>query len=132
MRKRIKHFLHLDKNRAPGSTRASTSPANANPSSSAPSNAKQTAWAGFKTFLKLLNASADAFGPLKSAVGGISQCIEIFEVYSISYLGTSSTHRPFARRRRPKVATTSERYELNSIRYSRNSLDSGMNLRHQQ
>jgi hypothetical protein len=38
------------------------------------------AWSGVKTFLGLLNESADAFGPLKSAVGGIVRCIEIYEV----------------------------------------------------
>ncbi|KAF8594416.1 hypothetical protein BDV93DRAFT_529331 [Ceratobasidium sp. AG-I] len=40
---------------------------------------KGTAWSGLKTLLELLNESADAFGPLKSAVGGISKCIEIYE-----------------------------------------------------
>ncbi|KAF8595115.1 hypothetical protein BDV93DRAFT_528918 [Ceratobasidium sp. AG-I] len=40
---------------------------------------KGTAWSGLKTLLELLNESADAFGPLKSAVGGISRCIEIYE-----------------------------------------------------
>ncbi|QRV96187.1 WD repeat-containing protein [Ceratobasidium sp. AG-Ba] len=39
----------------------------------------QTVWAGVKTLLAVLDASSDAFGPLKSAVGGINKCIEIFE-----------------------------------------------------
>ena len=43
-------------------------------------SANDTAWSGLKTLLDLLNASADAFGPLKSAVGGISECINIYEV----------------------------------------------------
>ncbi|KAG8700252.1 hypothetical protein FRC09_006088, partial [Ceratobasidium sp. 395] len=40
---------------------------------------KHTAWSGLTAFLGVLNRSADAFGPLKSAVSGFSQCIEIFE-----------------------------------------------------
>ncbi|QRV81749.1 Notchless protein [Ceratobasidium sp. AG-Ba] len=39
----------------------------------------QTVWAGVKTLLAVLDAASDAFGPLKSAVGGINKCIEIFE-----------------------------------------------------
>jgi hypothetical protein len=50
------------------------------PASNTTQSAKHTAWAGLKILLGLLNESADAFGPLKSAVGGISRCIEIFEV----------------------------------------------------
>ncbi|KAF8600493.1 hypothetical protein BDV93DRAFT_510821 [Ceratobasidium sp. AG-I] len=42
-------------------------------------SAKSTTWSGLKTLLDLLNASADAFGPLKSAVGGILECINIYE-----------------------------------------------------
>ncbi|KAG8711287.1 hypothetical protein FRC09_020684 [Ceratobasidium sp. 395] len=38
------------------------------------------AWSGLKTLLGVLNRSADAFGPLKSAFDGFSRCIEIFEV----------------------------------------------------
>jgi hypothetical protein len=52
------------------------------PSQSVLQNVKHTTWSGLKTFLGLLNESADAFGPLKSAVGGINRCIEIFEVRS--------------------------------------------------
>lgn len=43
-------------------------------------HAKSTAWAGLKTLLKVLESSADAFGPLKSAIGGLNQCIDIYEV----------------------------------------------------
>jgi hypothetical protein len=41
---------------------------------------QQTAWSGLKVFLGLLSESADGFEPLKSAVGGINRCIEIYEV----------------------------------------------------
>ncbi|KAF8601236.1 hypothetical protein BDV93DRAFT_585628, partial [Ceratobasidium sp. AG-I] len=40
---------------------------------------KSTAWSGLKTLFGLLNQSADAFPPLKSAIGGILGCIEIYE-----------------------------------------------------
>ncbi|KAF8601696.1 hypothetical protein BDV93DRAFT_231182 [Ceratobasidium sp. AG-I] len=43
-------------------------------------SAKSMAWSGLKTLLDLLSASADAFEPLRSAVGGISECINIYEV----------------------------------------------------
>lgn len=43
-------------------------------------HAKSTAWAGLKTLLKVLESSSDAFGPLKSAIGGLNQCIDIYEV----------------------------------------------------
>lgn len=42
--------------------------------------AKSTAWSGLKTLLKVVDASADVFPPLKSAVCGLDQCIDIFEV----------------------------------------------------
>ncbi|KAG9119790.1 hypothetical protein FRC07_005015, partial [Ceratobasidium sp. 392] len=38
-----------------------------------------TSWAGFKTLLDALKECSDAFGPLKAAIYGLSQCIEIFE-----------------------------------------------------
>lgn len=41
---------------------------------------KSTAWAGLKTLLKVVHASTNVFPPLKSAVGGLHRCIEIFEV----------------------------------------------------
>jgi hypothetical protein len=41
---------------------------------------KQAAWAGLKTFLGILNAAADAFGPLKLAVDELVECIDLFEV----------------------------------------------------
>lgn len=49
-------------------------------SSVAERSRRKTAWSGLKTLIELLNASADAFGPLKSAVGGISKFIEINDV----------------------------------------------------
>ncbi|QRV94656.1 Vegetative incompatibility protein HET-E-1 [Ceratobasidium sp. AG-Ba] len=36
-------------------------------------------WSGLKAFLGVVQASADAFGPLKSATEGLSRCIELFE-----------------------------------------------------
>ncbi|KAF8601281.1 hypothetical protein BDV93DRAFT_510197 [Ceratobasidium sp. AG-I] len=54
-----------------GSSSVSTAP------SVAERSGTNTAWSGLKTLIELLNASADAFGPLKSAVGGISKFIEI-------------------------------------------------------
>jgi hypothetical protein len=59
-------------------------PFGAHPTLPTPSNTKQTARAGFKAFLKIVNASVDAFGPLKAAVGGRSQCVKLFEVRSIT------------------------------------------------
>jgi hypothetical protein len=60
---------------------ANKTPAKPNPvQSTSPNTTKETAWAGLKTFLGLLNESSDAFGSLKSAIGGINGCIEIFEV----------------------------------------------------
>lgn len=50
------------------------------PAPSPERSAKNAAWAALKTSLGLLQESAKAFGPLKTAVGGISGCIEIFEV----------------------------------------------------
>ena len=38
------------------------------------------AWSGLETALRLLNKSADAFPPLKSAVGGLLACIDLAEV----------------------------------------------------
>ncbi|KAG8713817.1 hypothetical protein FRC08_012765 [Ceratobasidium sp. 394] len=42
-------------------------------------SAGNTTWAGFKTLHGVLKGSSDAFGPLKSAVGGLSRCIETVE-----------------------------------------------------
>ncbi|KAF8593782.1 hypothetical protein BDV93DRAFT_582463, partial [Ceratobasidium sp. AG-I] len=60
---------------APAIITSTTSPTSPDPER----GGKSTAWSGLKTLLGLLNESADAFGPLKSAVGGISRCIEIYE-----------------------------------------------------
>ena len=49
--------------------------------------AKRVAWNGLKAALGLLEKSADAFHPLKSAVGGLVTCLDLFEVgYSIRFL----------------------------------------------
>ncbi|KAF8601240.1 hypothetical protein BDV93DRAFT_510167 [Ceratobasidium sp. AG-I] len=42
-------------------------------------SAKSTTWSGLKTLLDLLNVCSDAFGPFKSAVGGISKLIDIYD-----------------------------------------------------
>ncbi|KAG9119925.1 hypothetical protein FRC07_004817, partial [Ceratobasidium sp. 392] len=44
---------------------------------------KTTAWSGLKTLLGVLDASADAFGPLKSAVGELLNCIDVYEKQAI-------------------------------------------------
>ncbi|KAH7310388.1 hypothetical protein B0J17DRAFT_711327 [Rhizoctonia solani] len=36
-------------------------------------------WTGAKLLLQVVNASADVFPPLKSAVGGLNECINIYE-----------------------------------------------------
>ncbi|KAF8594427.1 hypothetical protein BDV93DRAFT_579801 [Ceratobasidium sp. AG-I] len=48
-------------------------------SSGAERSGKNMAWSGLKALIRLLNKSAEAFGPLKSAIGEISRCIEIYE-----------------------------------------------------
>lgn len=59
-------------------------PASPDPSQTMHSNEetkmKLMAWSGLKVLLKVLDASGDVFPPLKSAVGGLNQCIDIFEV----------------------------------------------------
>jgi hypothetical protein len=54
-------------------------------------NAKIIAWSGLKAFGEVLRSGASTLGPLKTAVEGISGCIELFEVrvpitYLISYM----------------------------------------------
>ncbi|KEP48657.1 vegetative incompatibility protein HET-E-1, partial [Rhizoctonia solani 123E] len=44
-----------------------------------PSGTASIAWSGVKTLLAVLESSSDAFGPLKSAVGGFNKCINIYE-----------------------------------------------------
>ncbi|KAG9089441.1 hypothetical protein FS749_001324, partial [Ceratobasidium sp. UAMH 11750] len=73
----------------PGATVSPVPPAgdtqssNLAPAGSTPAAAKQsfkdTAWAGLKTLLGVLNESVDAFPPLKSAIGGLVRCIEIYD-----------------------------------------------------
>ncbi|KAG9100798.1 hypothetical protein FS749_012731 [Ceratobasidium sp. UAMH 11750] len=43
---------------------------------------KRNGWTGLKKFTALVDRSADAFGPLKSAVDGILGCIDLFETES--------------------------------------------------
>ncbi|QRV81757.1 Vegetative incompatibility protein HET-E-1 [Ceratobasidium sp. AG-Ba] len=49
-------------------------------------------WTGVKTLLSTLEESAAAFGPLKSAISGINNCIDIFEMQA-------STREDYARLR---------------------------------
>ncbi|KAG9122010.1 hypothetical protein FRC07_001789, partial [Ceratobasidium sp. 392] len=53
------------------------------PTASEPGRSKRAlkgaAWSGLNTLIDVLNESTDAFGPLKSAFGGLSRCIEIYE-----------------------------------------------------
>ncbi|KAF8598381.1 hypothetical protein BDV93DRAFT_512595 [Ceratobasidium sp. AG-I] len=49
------------------------------PAPSGERRGNKAAWAALKTSLGLLYESANAFGSLKSVIGGISQCIDIFE-----------------------------------------------------
>ncbi|KDN34024.1 hypothetical protein RSAG8_12885, partial [Rhizoctonia solani AG-8 WAC10335] len=44
-----------------------------------PSGMASTAWSGARTLLAVLESSADSFGPLKSAVGGLDKCIDSYE-----------------------------------------------------
>ncbi|KDN36145.1 hypothetical protein RSAG8_11026, partial [Rhizoctonia solani AG-8 WAC10335] len=37
------------------------------------------AWSGVKALNKVLESSSDVFGPLKSAIGGLNKCIDIYE-----------------------------------------------------
>lgn len=73
-------------NNSPGPGPVAVNPVSSSPGPSdppAPSterSAKKTAWGALKTSLGLLQESADAFGPLKSAMGGLNRCIAIFEV----------------------------------------------------
>ncbi|KAG8780842.1 hypothetical protein FRC12_022524 [Ceratobasidium sp. 428] len=50
---------------------------------------KHTAWGGLKTLLNVLSNNTGAFAPLKSAFGGLWNCVEIFEV-SIKNMTDSS------------------------------------------
>ncbi|KAG8703953.1 hypothetical protein FRC09_003852 [Ceratobasidium sp. 395] len=59
--------------------RLDTPPAVPNLHEREPRDVKDTVWCGVTTLLGVLKESSDAFGPLKSAVGGLSRCIEIFE-----------------------------------------------------
>ncbi|CAE6404770.1 unnamed protein product [Rhizoctonia solani] len=44
-----------------------------------PSRTASTAWAGAKTLLAILESSANAFGPLKSAISRLNRCFDIHE-----------------------------------------------------
>lgn len=76
---------------------------------------KSTAWAGLKTLLKVLDASADIFPPLKSAVGGLNQCIDIFEVFYPCRLFSSCTSSLF------NVNRVSRRGAKTMLNYGRGS-----------
>ncbi|KAJ1305539.1 hypothetical protein OPQ81_000544 [Rhizoctonia solani] len=49
------------------------------PQSKHPTGKGSMAWSGIGTLLAVLESSADAFGPLKSAIGGLNKCIGIYE-----------------------------------------------------
>ncbi|KAG8749219.1 hypothetical protein FRC11_011521, partial [Ceratobasidium sp. 423] len=57
----------------------SNQPSSPTPAANSPPEKESIAWSGVKTLLQVLESSADAFGPLKSAVGGLNKCIDIFE-----------------------------------------------------
>lgn len=46
---------------------------------------QKTIWNGLKKILKILELSADAFGPLGLAIDQMSQCVHIFEVPTLTY-----------------------------------------------
>jgi hypothetical protein len=52
---------------------------------------EHTSWAGLKTFAGVLKGSADVFGPLKSAVDAISECVQVYEVRTSIHLATDPT-----------------------------------------
>jgi hypothetical protein len=58
----------------------SSSPENSKPSGSVPQSAKNIAWEGIKTTLRVVKESGDAFPPLKSTAGGLLALIDLFEV----------------------------------------------------
>jgi hypothetical protein len=49
-------------------------------------NSTKMAWPGLTALCQVLKASASTFGPLKSALEGISGCVEIFEVRQLVHL----------------------------------------------
>lgn len=57
-----------------GSLRAANNP------SIAERSGKHIAWSGLKTLMEILNNSADAFPPLKSAIGGILTFVKVYDV----------------------------------------------------
>lgn len=48
---------------------------------------RKTAWAGLQRLMMILESSADAFGPLKLAIDGLSQCVDVFEVCALAWIG---------------------------------------------
>ncbi|KAG9092173.1 hypothetical protein FRC07_011716, partial [Ceratobasidium sp. 392] len=42
-------------------------------------SSERSAWTGLEKLVRTMSISASAFGPLKSAVDGLSTCVEIFE-----------------------------------------------------
>jgi hypothetical protein len=57
-----------------------------NPPAAIEKNSTKMAWSGLTALGQVLKASASTFGPLKSALEGISGCVEIFEVCQLVYL----------------------------------------------
>ncbi|KAG8699350.1 hypothetical protein FRC11_013759, partial [Ceratobasidium sp. 423] len=49
------------------------------PGVNSPPGKESIVWSGVKTLLQVLEGSADAFGPLKLAIGGLNKCIDIYE-----------------------------------------------------
>ncbi|KAG8795045.1 hypothetical protein FRC12_018596 [Ceratobasidium sp. 428] len=64
---------------APVTVPESQTEANLVPSRETNTSKLHTAWSGLRSLLNVLDKSADAFEPLKSAVGGLVACLEIYE-----------------------------------------------------
>ncbi|KDN36607.1 hypothetical protein RSAG8_10710, partial [Rhizoctonia solani AG-8 WAC10335] len=58
---------------------ANNEPAASSPEANNQPAKSSVAWSGVKTLLKALESSSDAFGPLKSAIGGLNKCIDIYD-----------------------------------------------------
>ncbi|QRV97633.1 Vegetative incompatibility protein HET-E-1 [Ceratobasidium sp. AG-Ba] len=65
----------------PSDLNATTAPSSSNRTDEMKDNkwTRKLAWNGLRTFLRVLEKSADVFGPLKSAAERLSQCAELFE-----------------------------------------------------
>ncbi|KAG9097800.1 hypothetical protein FRC06_007175, partial [Ceratobasidium sp. 370] len=78
MLKKLKRKLNRDENESPRPSQRTSTPST-NPHSSTNDTANPTPWTGLKSFVDVLHKTTDSFGPLKSAFGEFSKCIEIFE-----------------------------------------------------